>query len=148
MSEVYFYSNKGGPYALFSNFASTPITIEDEEWPTVEHYFQSRKTLDEWEREKIRRCSTPWEAKKAGRELVLRKDWYFIREKYMLIALRAKFTQYPGLRQLLLDTKQANIHEESPTDTYWGYAFGKGKDRLGKLLMQVREELEEQCPLQ
>ena len=53
------------------------------------------------------------------------------------MALRAKFSD-PDLRLRLLDTKDSRLEEASPTDMYWGY---KGKNRLGVLLMQVREEL-------
>ena len=54
---------------------------------------------------------------------------------------RAKFIQHPDLREKLLSTGDAILHEDSPWDKYWGYAKGGGLDRLGKLLMQVREEL-------
>ena len=56
----------------------------------------------------------------------------------MLTALRAKFKQNLKLKLKLLETGNAKLHEDSPSDMYWGV---KGKDKLGKILMIVREEL-------
>jgi hypothetical protein len=57
-------------------------------------------------------------------------------------ALLAKFTQYSELRDLLLATGDAEIVEHSRNDSYWADGGdGKGHNKLGKLLMQVRAEL-------
>ena len=58
-----------------------------------------------------------------------------------LLALRRKFA-HPKLKEVLLATKNRELIENSPFDTYRviGRA-GAGKNRLGKLLMQVRSEL-------
>ena len=48
----------------------------------------------------------------------------------------------PNFRDLLLITGDANIHEDSPRDYYWG--VGKdhsGKNMLGKLLMEIRSQI-------
>jgi hypothetical protein len=58
----------------------------------------------------------------------------------MLSALRAKFTQHPELRDLLVSTSDWPIFEDSPTDRVWGYRDG-GLNLLGKALMQIRAEL-------
>jgi len=42
----------------------------------------------------------------------------------------------------LLDTKTAILKEAAPRDYHWGIGkTGNGKNRLGVLLMKVREEL-------
>jgi len=55
----------------------------------------------------------------------------------MFKGLRAKFRS-EALRRKLLSTGDAVIHEDNPADKFWGSG---GDDMLGKLLMQVRDEL-------
>ncbi len=73
----------------------------------------------------------------------LRSDWESVKETIMLEALRAKFSQHPALTKLLLGTGDAPIIEHTTNDSYWGDGGGngKGKNRLGELLVQVRTEL-------
>jgi ribA/ribD-fused uncharacterized protein len=60
----------------------------------------------------------------------------------MLDALRAKFGQHPDLRKILLDTGDAAIVEHTPKDDYWADGGdGRGRNRLGELLMTLRSEL-------
>jgi ribA/ribD-fused uncharacterized protein len=60
----------------------------------------------------------------------------------MLRALRAKFNQHPYLRSQLLETGNAYLVERTMNDGYWADGGdGSGRNRLGELLMQVREEL-------
>ena len=77
---------------------------------------------------------------KAGRSLRKKEmveNWDEIKADIMLKGLRAKFKN-PELRKKLLATGNLPLHENSPTDMYWGI---KGKDMLGKLIMKVREEI-------
>ena len=60
----------------------------------------------------------------------------------MLDALRAKFTQHDRLRRLLVDTGHAELVEHTRNDHYWGDGGdGSGRNRLGVLLMRLRDEL-------
>jgi len=43
---IYFYSQTE-EYSEFSNFTPDGVELDDEWWPTVEHYFQAQKFLDE-----------------------------------------------------------------------------------------------------
>ena len=59
----------------------------------------------------------------------------------MLSGLRIKFKN-PELRSLLLATGNEELVEGNWwRDTYWGVCEGVGQNKLGKLLMQVREEV-------
>lgn len=137
-----FFWTRHDMHGFLSNFFRAPILIGSVEWPTSEHYYQANKTLVVDERDMVRRCPTPKEAKFAGYHVTLRADWDEVKEAYMLEGLRAKFSQYSYLRWNLVNgTGDKPLHEDSPWDKYWGYAGGKGQDRLGILLMQVREEL-------
>ena len=64
-----------GPYAFLSNFFFSPIEYEGITYPTVEHAFQAAKTLNPIERQAIADLPTPGAAKRAGRQVTLRKDW-------------------------------------------------------------------------
>jgi len=56
--------------------------------------------------------------------------------------LRAKFTQHEDLRALLLSTGDAKLVEHTANDSYWADGGdGSGRNMLGQLLMQLREEL-------
>ena len=64
------------------------------------------------------------------------------KQQLMLRLLRKKFAQ-PYYRRVLLSTKDAVLHERPMRGqpNMWTYKNGQGGDCLGKLLMQVREEL-------
>jgi len=140
MEDIFFWT-RHDEHGYCSNFYRTPIEVGGLTYPTVEHYYQASKTLLSEEHEMIRSLTTPKEAKFAGYHVTLRRGWEEMKEGIMLEGLRAKFSKYPILREKLLSTGDAGLHEGSPWDKYWGYAKGKGQDRLGILLMQVREEL-------
>ncbi len=94
--------------------------------------------------EEIRLAKTPAIAARMGntREYTLRADWEEVKEKIMYDALKAKFTQHNECRKLLLQTRDALLIEHTKNDSYWADGGdGKGKNRLGVLLMELRDEL-------
>lgn len=140
--DIFFYAPRG-EYGFLSNFWPQPILVDGKIWRTSEHYFQAMKSLDVARQIFIDSLKTPFEAKMAGKRTQLRSDWEEVKELYMLKALRAKFS-LPHTRWRLLATAPNILHEDSPgsaSGLYWGYVGGRGKDRLGILLMQVREEI-------
>lgn len=138
--------NFEGEYAFLSNFYFSPMIIDNVVYTTNEHYFQAMKSLNPKERQAIVLAPTPGKAKYLGRKVSLRKDWEDIKEEVMLTGLRHKFSN-PELRKKLLATGNEELIEGTTWhDNYWGICDceacgGQGKNRLGKLLMQVREEL-------
>jgi broad specificity phosphatase PhoE len=61
--------------------------------------------------------------------------------KAMMYCLRAKFQQVPEFRKQLLGTGQRVIVEASHWDNIWGSGLdGSGQNKLGKCLMQLRNE--------
>jgi ribA/ribD-fused uncharacterized protein len=140
---IKFYGT-GGDYGCFSNFAHSPIRLNGCTWPTVEHYFQAQKFPDTDYEEAIRQARSPAKAKAMGRsrKYCLRRDWEAVKDGIMRQAVLGKFTQHPDLRAVLLATGDALLVEDSPTDAYWGIgSHGGGKNKLGRILMSVREEL-------
>lgn len=140
---IYFYTTHQ-PYGAFSNFAKYGVTLDSLWWQTTEHYFQAQKFTDSKYQEKIRIASTPKIAADLGRSRVkpIRADWEDIKDYVMKTAVMAKFKTHAKLRQLLLETGTQTIIENAPADYYWGCgADGSGKNRLGQILQEVRDEL-------
>ncbi|HEY8506448.1 MAG TPA: NADAR family protein [Gemmataceae bacterium] len=140
---IEFYS-ASGPYGCFSNFSKHSVFLKGKRWPTTEHFFQAQKFAGTGHEEEVRRCKTAREAANLGRSrrLPLRRDWEKVKDRVMYEAVRAKFTQHAELREVLLGTRDAKLVEHTERDSYWGDGGdGSGKNRLGQILMQVREEL-------
>jgi hypothetical protein len=146
VDEIIRFYRTGDPYGFFSNFAAYPIEVDGLRWPTVEHYFQAQKFPGAEHAEAIRMQPSPMIAARMGRDRSqrLRADWEAVKDDVMRIALRAKFTQHAELRDQLLATGSAMIVEHTSNDAYWGDGGdGRGRNMLGHLLMQLREELPE-----
>ncbi len=131
-------------YRFLSNFFPSPFVYEDISYPTVEHFFQAQKTLDNAERLRISRCRTPGIAKREGRKLILRQDWEQVKDSIMILGLMYKFIKYPDLAKKLKQTAGKHLEEGNTWgDTYWGVDLKTkvGKNILGQLLIVVRNTL-------
>jgi ribA/ribD-fused uncharacterized protein len=143
---IYFYKVYD-PYGCFSNFSPHPIQIEGSDWQTVEHYYQAQKfvgTEDEALIGVIRDVKTPMEAATLGRDRCrkLRLDWEQVKQQIMWQGVLTKFLTHTDIQAILLDTGDELIVEDSPTDYYWGCGQDKtGQNQLGKILMNVRQEI-------
>jgi ribA/ribD-fused uncharacterized protein len=83
-----------------------------------------------------------------NRKRPLRKDWEAVKDSIMHEAILAKFTRHADLREVLLATGDAEIVEKTDNDAYWGDGGdGRGKNKLGQILMRVREELGSDIPM-
>lgn len=143
LQTIKFYST-AHEYGEFSNFAPFPIKLKGKTWPTTEHYYQAQKFKGTPQEQKIRKANTPVLATQMGRnrKLKLRPDWEKVKDSVMYDAIKAKFTQHQELKALLLATGDATLIEHTENDSYWGDGGnGKGQNKLGRILMQVREEL-------
>ena len=135
-----------GKYMFLSNFYNASCVFEGNFYPTVEHAFQAAKTLIPEEREEIRKADTPGKAKRMGRAVTLRPDWEEVKTDVMRQCLRSKFSFLP-LAIDLINTGDAELIEGNYWhDNTWGSCTcekcgNKGENRLGKLLMEIREEL-------
>ena len=131
-----------GEYRFLSNFYTVPITHNGKIYPTSEHLYQALKTADVHEQERIRSCPNPGAAKKEGKNITIRKDWDEVKEYVMREILKLKFEQNPEVAQKLLSTGNAELIEGNWWhDYYWGMCDGLGQNKLGELLMELREEL-------
>jgi len=143
VSEVINFYAVGDNNGCFSNLSSHPVKLKGKIWPTSEHYFQAQKFAGTPDEEEVRLAKSPMIATLMGRsrKRPLRKDWESVKDSIMHGAVLAKFTQHADLRETLLGTGNATIVEHTEKDRYWGDGDGSGANRLGQILMQVREEL-------
>jgi ribA/ribD-fused uncharacterized protein len=144
MVKVINFHRASDEYGCFSNFALYPIEVDGKRWPTSEHYFQAQKFEDAKHQEEIRREKSPMIAARMGRDRKkkLRRDWESIKDSVMRKAVLAKYTQHDDIRAILLSTGDAKLVEHTENDSYWGDGGdGSGKNMLGRILMEVREEL-------
>lgn len=137
-----------GPYFFLSNFYIHPVIYKGMTWRTSEHAFQAAKACDNDQIGicAIKMANTPAMAKKLGKRVKMRPDWEDTKVSVMQDIIRAKFSN-PTLSKMLLDTGEAELIEGNDWyDIFWGCVRDEngnwtGKNWLGKLLMEVRQEL-------
>lgn len=128
-------------FSFLSNFYVAPVTYNELTFQSNEAAFQAQKTLNEGQRRKFTKLA-PNKAKAKGRSVILREDWEEVKDQIMYEICLAKFSQNSDLKKKLLDTGDEELIEGNTWhDTYWGVYNRKGKNKLGKILMRIREEL-------
>lgn len=154
---IYFWSRSDTAYRFLSNFYPCSIEWQGVIWPSAEHLYQAEgfserasamSMLDDSPgvniREHIRQFATPAEARKFAQQhsSARRADWHQVNVRVMWNILYLKFDQHPELAKLLDATGQEKLIHYAPWDTFWGSGRdGKGKNKLGVLLMELRAEL-------
>lgn len=128
-----------GEYYFLSNFFPAPVTYVGYTFQNSEAAFHSAKCparMAEF-------CPlSPSEAKHLGRHIQLRTDWETVKDSIMYEVCKAKFTQNPELAKLLIDTGDSELIEGNTWgDKVWGVCNGEGENRLGKILMKIRDEI-------
>jgi N-glycosidase YbiA len=148
---IYFYK-ADQPYGCFSNFSWHSISLANTHWPTVEHYYQSRKFVDTefaYLIPLIQSAATPEAAAAIGRqpEHIPHPQWCEQKCGVMYTAVQQKFLTHPELQVILLKTGTQEIVEDSPVDYFWGGGADlSGANHLGRILMEIRAELRQTVP--
>lgn len=142
---IYFYL-AGEEWGFLSNFSAHGVEIDGLYYPTVEHFFQASKFLvsDKAHAEAIRCVKKAKDAATMGRDRKhpIHPKWEQIKEDVMRRGLLQKFRTHMALHEQLLATGDELLVEKSPIDYYWGCGQdGSGLNRLGVILMEVREQL-------
>ena len=135
-------------YAFLSNMYSCPVHYDGETFPCVETAFQYAKCADENEKEKFINNRgyfvSGFVARKLGQQVKLRDDWQYARLEVMYELLEDKFCHNEGLRQALKDTGDRWIQEDNDWgDTFWGVCNGIGENMLGKMIMEIRQNIQD-----
>ena len=118
--------------------------VEDKQAEDKASILSSDTVLVPQIKEEIRQIASPMDAALEGRnrQNPLRPDWEEVKDEVMLQALRMKFSQNPDIAKELMATGDAILIEHTRNDAYWSDGgHGSGKNKLGLILMQVREEL-------
>ena len=147
-----------GRYRFLSNFYPCEIEHQGIKYPSVENFYVAMKVNDQQLingkyytpgdfREMIALIKNPSEVKKIGSKVKLRSNWNEKKLEAMNWAVRQKFKNNQELKEMLLNTLNQELVEENYWhDVYWGICTcgkcgNKGENHLGKILMEVRDEL-------
>jgi len=120
VEKILFYRIKGEKYGCFSNFSKHQLIFEDKVYYHSEGAYQAAKfmqTEPEYA-EQIRLASSPKDAADLGRDKThkMREDWEEVKYSIMKQVVKKKFETHPGIKKILMDTKDALIIENSPSD--------------------------------
>ena len=130
-----------GEYYFLSNFYESPILYDGIQYQNAEAAFQAQKCAIKADRHAFSGLNAT-EAKKLGRQVSLRSDWESVKVNIMRDVVRTKFLKNPELSQKILATSEEYLEEGNTWgDRVWGTVNGSGANLLGKILMEVREEL-------
>jgi len=131
-------------YRWLSNFTLVDISFNSITYPSVEHAYCSFKSNDlEWKKTCADKNITSAQIKKLAKSIKVVDNWDDIKLSIMEKCIDQKYNQEP-FKTLLLETKNEMIQEGNYwNDTYWGFCLktNKGKNNLGKLLMEKRKQL-------
>jgi N-glycosidase YbiA len=133
------------------------FTKNDKQWGrlsnfngNVEYKFQAEKYKHDTEHyNEILNAKTPSKAKylggkRGGKPLTKEQieEWNIKRIPVMKKCIEDKFSKDSEYTKLLISTGDSYILEKAPWDSFWGGGRnGKGKNMLGQILMERRNEL-------
>lgn len=160
----FFYGHgpKSGDKAVFSNWYVLEEPFVDEygnKFPTSEHYMMFAKAKlfdDERIAARVLSCESADEAKKLGRmvENFDAATWDANCIQLVAKGCEMKFSQSELCKTMLMSTGNLILVEAAPRDTIWGIGYGsknpmrldpaqwRGENRLGEVLMIVRERMQ------
>lgn len=142
--QVFFYEQD---FYVLSNFSAFAIVHRGLRFDTSEHAYHWEKFTDGHDEKaalQIRIAPSAHEAFKIAERFksTRRRDWDAVKVPIMRDILRAKVEQHEYVRRKLLATGDRELIEDSWRDDFWGWGPNRtGQNMLGKLWMEVREEL-------
>ncbi len=145
-TQVFFYEQD---FYVLSNFSAFKVFWKSSWFDTSEHVYHwekfTDKTTDCWNiRREIFHAKSAHMAFKTAQSHAshVRKDWHDVRVSIMKEILLAKTNEHEYVRCKLLATGNRELIENSWMDNFWGLGEDrKGQNMLGKLWMEIREEL-------
>lgn len=120
------------------------FSLDDHQWATVEHYYQSMKFDNPAYQEKIRNAATAAQAKKLGNARFKKKrsDLELLKNTLMTRAIYIQAKTHKIIAERIIATGDFRLVENSQFDYYWGCGRDhRGENHYGRILMQVRSKL-------
>ena len=155
MEEIRFYRANEKPYGVFSNLYRREVVYEGLTFQTSEHAYQAGKARKENVRDWLMAAPSPGLLAMAAHGLYVwdvHPDWSKIKFNRMKEILYAKYTQHNDLKELLLSTGNKRLVEVATVDNavnrLWGEVNGKGQNKLGELLMEVRAQIRQELGIE
>jgi len=146
--DLCFYRANERPYGAFSNLYRREFVFESDTYPTAEHAYQAGKARKLAVKAWLMSAPSPALLAMAAHGLYywdVAPNWSTTKFDRMKRILRAKFGTHEDLKELLLSTGNRRLVETATVDNavnrLWGEVNGQGKNMLGLLLMEVRDEL-------
>lgn len=141
-TQVFFYEQD---FYVLSNFSSFTLMWKGWRFDTSEAAYHWEKfTLSPHIAMDILSAPSAHEAFKIANDMkhLRRPDWDQVKTDIMRNILRAKVKQHEYVRRKLLATGDRELVEDSWRDDYWGWGPNRdGQNMLGKLWMEIREEV-------
>lgn len=147
--QIISFAKVTGEWGQLSNMANNSLFVNETFIPSVEALYQSCKyPLFPNIQKEILSQDNPMVAKRVSRKYsaLQRQDWDQVKFKVMQWCLMVKLIQqWDVIAPVLLKTEGKAIVEFSSKDPIWGaLPYGKdqlkGKNALGRLLMDIREK--------
>lgn len=145
MSEPIKFYRASGPYGWLSNLYPCPMLFAGQMFQCAEYAYQVGKPNNQEIAQWLADAPTPSLCAQAAHALFpwqVQSDWASSKLDRMRAVLRAKFEQHWTLQVKLFETDTSTLIEESSMDAFWGIGKkGNGKNMLGKMLMELRDQL-------
>lgn len=144
-THVFFYEQD---FYVLSNFSAFQIIWYGWIFPTSEHayHWEKFKDTDFKIAKRILDARSAHEAFKLAEKYkeFRRPDWDDVKREIMKEILIEKVDQHEYVKRKLIDTGDRALVEDSWRDSVWGWGPDqKGQNLLGKIWMEIREELKE-----
>ncbi len=148
--QVFFYEQD---FYVLSNFSAFRVQWRGIDFDTSEHAYHWEKFRDQpptWNSvgliaEQVRLAPSAHTAFKLAEicKPQRRPDWDDVKVEIMRGILKAKVDQHEYVRRKLLETGTRELVEDSWRDDFWGWGPNKdGKNMLGRIWMEIRDELQ------
>ena len=144
-----------GHHSCYSNMSEAEFIYEGRVYKSAEVAYQTKRAevngQDDLAKD-IRKCEDAYKAKRMAKKVNDSEMWKGKKEKVMKEIVKAKFSQNEKLKKKLLESKDKKLCEGTG-DKFWGCGIPisrsstvklqnlPGKNALGKILMEVRSEL-------
>jgi len=140
--KIFFYPKE---FYVFDNFAAFQVEYDGVLFSTSEHAYQATKfkKTNSKTYELVKQSRSAHDAQKIANENKNKVDpeWNKYKMSIMKDILRNKIEQHPYVLKKLIQSGNREIIEDSWRDPTWGWGKNKdGKNLLGKLWMELREE--------